>query len=215
MKIRTLEMLSDYLSRDLAWRKKELTDIRRIFQLSVHSTRRRALTRCGIALLYAHFEGYTKQAGKAYLEYIAAQRLKNSELSSNLRAVTLRELLSSVEGSRRPSAYQPVVDLFESQDEVRAKIPFKTAIDTESNLSSRVLREIIFILGLDYSTYESKQMLIDSRLLGRRNHIAHGEPIDIDDEDYDELHHNVILLLNLLRNQIEVAATSRSYAKGA
>jgi len=213
MKIRTVEMLSDFLSHDLAWRKKELTDIRRIFQLSEHSTRRKALTRCGIALLYAHFEGFTKQAGRAYLEFIATQRLKNSEISSNLRAVTLRELLSSVESSRKPSAYHPVVDLFENQDGARAKIPYKTAIDTESNLSSRVLREIIFILGLDYSAYESKQVLIDSKLLGRRNHIAHGESLDIDDDDYDDMHNSVITLLNCLRNQIESAASSKSYVK--
>lgn len=92
-------------------------------------------------------------------------------------------------------------------------IPYKTAVDTESNLSARVLREIIFTLGFDYSFYEPKEKLLESKLLKKRNHIAHGEDIDIEDVDYDELHATVIELMNCLYNQIENGAVSRSYER--
>jgi MAE_28990/MAE_18760-like HEPN len=215
MKIRTREMLSDYLASDLAWRKKELTDIRQLVQLAANASRRRVLARCGVALLYAHFEGFTRQAGRAYLEYVAAQRLPNDRLARNFLAVMLCDLMSPVAVSRKPSSYSRAVELFLDEGASRAWIPYKTAVDTESNLSSKVLREIVFTLGLDYAAYETKEKLIDSRLLARRNHIAHGESIDIDDADYDELHGSVIGILNCMRNQIDNAAAQRAFARSA
>lgn len=215
MKLRSQEALSDYLAGDLGWRKKELTDIRQLVQLAANAPRRRALTRCGIALMYAHFEGFTKQAGRAYLEYVAAQRLTNNEVAPNFLALALSELVAPVAGSRKALSYEQAVGLFLNEGASRARISYKTAIDTESNLSSKVLRNIIFTLGLDYSEYASKEKLIDSRLLGKRNHIAHGEEVELDDVDYDELHESVIELMNCLRNQIENAAALRTYARTA
>ena len=215
MKIRTFEILSDYLSRDLGWRKKELTDIRQLTQLAANISRRRVLTRCGIALLYAHFEGFTKQAGQAYLEYVAVQRLSNDQIARNFLAMSLSHLMSPVAARRKPSSYERVVELFLDEGAKRAHIPYKTAVDTESNLSSKVLREIVFTLGLDYSPFESKEKLVDIRLLARRNHIAHGERLDLDETDYDELHVSIIDILNCLRNQIENAAARRTFARSA
>lgn len=215
MKIRTQEMLSDCLSGDLGWRKLELSDLRKLVQLAPSAQRRRVLTRAGIALMYAHFEGFTKRAGSAYLEYVAAQRLKYNEIASNFLAVALCDLIAPFSGSRKASSYSSAVDLLLQQGEARARVPYKTAIDTESNLSSKVLRDIAFTLGLDYSPYESKEKLIDSRLLGKRNHIAHGDEIALDDVDYDELHSSVIEMMNCLRNQIENAAAMKAYARTA
>lgn len=213
MKLRTKEMLSDYLSSDLGWRKKELSDIRRLAQLNKSTLRQRVLIRSGIALLYAHFEGFTRQAGKAYLEYVASQRLTYNLLERNFLALGLMDVLSSVTSSRKASSFECGVQFLLESGPERARIPYKTAIDTESNLSSKVLKEIIFVLGLDYSPYESKAKLIDSRLLGRRNSIAHGEIVSIDDEDYDQLHNSVIEIINCLRNQIENAAVQETFRR--
>ena len=215
MKIRTQEMLSDRLAGDLGWRKLELSDLKQLVQLAPNPQRRRVLTRAGIALMYAHFEGFTKRAGCAYLEYVAAQRLTNDEIAGNFLAIALSDIVAPFSGSRKASSYADAVDFFMQQGGARARIPYKTAIDTESNLSSKVLRDIAFTLGLDYSPYEPKAKLIDSRLLGKRNHIAHGGEVDLDDVDYDELHYSVIEMMNCLRNQIENAAAMRSYARTA
>lgn len=206
-------MLSDALAGDLGWRKKELTDIRLMAQLATNRARRRALTRCGIAIMYAHFEGFTKQAGQAYLEYVAAQRLSNDELAKNFLALALCEVLSPVVESRRASSYERGVRLLLESGNTRAVIPYKTAVRTESNLSSRVFRDIIFTLGLDYDIYASKEKLIDARLLEKRNHVAHGEDIELDDVDYDDLHDSVIGLLNGLRNQIENAVMQKLFLR--
>lgn len=71
MKIKKLEKLQDLLNKDMAWRKKELIDIK----LLIHSTQNPTLCRAGIALLSAHFEGFIKQAANYYVVYVASQNI--------------------------------------------------------------------------------------------------------------------------------------------
>lgn len=72
MKIRTVEILSDKISEDLAWRKKELTDLKYIIDTkSLSLVRKSLLGRCGIAILYAHWEGFIKKSSLRFLEFIS------------------------------------------------------------------------------------------------------------------------------------------------
>ncbi len=54
------------------------------------------------------------------------------------------------------------------------------SIRTESNLSSKVLKEILWCLGIEDTPFILKAQLIDEKLAGKRNHIAHGEFLDVD-----------------------------------
>lgn len=69
------------------------------------------------------------------------------------------------------------------------------------------------MLGLDYSPYATKEKIIDERLLGLRNNIAHGKYLTIDLRDYLELHSEVITMLNTFRNQIDNSANTQSYLR--
>ncbi len=93
----------------------------------------------------------------------------------------------------------------------RSSIPFKNAINTESNLSSKVFKEIIWCLGVDYSFYETKEKFIDSKLLGRRNHIAHGQNMDINISEYSEMRETVIDMMTNFKTQIENCAITKEY----
>jgi hypothetical protein len=141
------------------------------------------------------------------------QRLAHRELSRRIIAMLVRDRLSGLRGASKASAYAELVSFFLDENASRSRIPYKTAIDAESNLSSTILREISWCLGVDYAPYESKEKLIDSRLLARRNTIAHGDWLSIDESDYDELHGNVIEMLNTLRNQLDNAASTGCYLR--
>jgi MAE_28990/MAE_18760-like HEPN len=212
MKIRTTEQLVDKVAAEISWRRKELTDLRYVVQSSaINRTRREAMTRAAVALLYAHWEGFVKAVAEAYLEFVAMQRCKHSELARNMLAVVLRSKLNVAQHSKKIDAHIEVVDFFRKQMDERCVLPYKNAVRSEANLSSNVLIEILRTLGFDAAGYQAKYHLIDNKLLAKRNHIAHGSALDVSVGDYLELQDEVLSLMNLFRNQIENSAVTGHY----
>ena len=211
MSIRTREELSDKLETDLAWRKKELSEVKSLIEAkNVSSQRHNALIRSGICILYAHWEGFVKLAANSYLEYVRNKKLCYSQLSSNFLALAMKEKLKEVKETNKPSLYIPVCDFFLFQLDERCSLP-KDAISTASNLSSEILKEITHTLGIDFSLYSTKSKLIDETLLKTRNEIAHGNYLMVDREEYIELHGAVMGMLEIFRNQIENAAVNQDF----
>lgn len=215
MKIRTLEDLSDHLDQELAWRRKELSDLKGLIDgASTIDRRRDALLRCGLAILYAHWEGFVKAAAAAYLEYVARQHIPYNELAPNFIAIGLKPLLSQAASSGKAKDHNNLVQFFLTRMSERSSIPFRNAIDTGSNLSSFIFRDIVEKLGLDYSHYASKENLVDERLVNSRNTIAHGQYLLIDAAGFDELLTEITDMMVLFRNQIDNSAQARSYRIG-
>ena len=213
MKLRTAEQLSDRLSNDLAWRKKELSEVQSLVETKKFSSaKHNALIRSGVCLLYAHWEGFVKLAAISYLEYVRMQKLCYGELASNFLALAMKEKLKEAKETNKPSLYIPVCDFFLEELNQRCSLP-KDAISTASNLSSEIFKEITHTLGIDFSPYSTKSVLIDTKLLKTRNEIAHGEYSIFDKEEYIELHREVIAMLDLFRNQIENAAINEDYKR--
>lgn len=211
MKIRTHEQLSDKLAEELAWRKQELSILKSLIDTKSFGTaKRNTLLRSGITILYAHWEGFVKVAANSYVEFVAMQKLPYNQLANNFIALAMKDQLDQAKETEKATIYNEVADFFMTKLSERSMIKYEFRITT-SNLSSSVFKEIIFMLGLDYSFYESKEVLIDEKLLNRRNVIAHGNYLDIDDKDYDELHKKVIEMMDTLRNQIDNAASTKQY----
>jgi hypothetical protein len=210
MKIRTAEQLSDVLSEDLSWRKKELSVIKSLITSNNFSEHQhRVLIRNGICILYSHWEGFIKFASNAYVEYVGHQKLCYKELSPNFLALAMKQKLSEAQETSKASIYTSVCKFFLSDLHQRASIP-KDIVYT-SNLSSDVLKEIMALLGLDVSDYATKFNLIDVKLLKKRNNIAHGKFETCDKESYVELHQEVVNMIDLFRNKIENAVACRDY----
>lgn len=212
MKVRTFDQLSDSLSAELAWRKKELSDLKYfIEQNSPYPSRKQVLARCGVTMLYAHWEGFIKICGGLFLEFIAMQRHRNNELTKNLLTLSMKNSVNFSAGSKKASEFGKITDFFVNNMASRSSIPFKKAINTESNLSSLVFKEIVWCLGIDYSLFETKEKFIDSRLLGRRNHIAHGQRMDINLGDYIEMRGTLVEMMTTFKTQLENCAINQEY----
>lgn len=65
MALRTAEQLSDKLSEELVWRKKELSEVKSLIETKFPPYKHNALIRSGICLLYAHWEGFVKLAANS------------------------------------------------------------------------------------------------------------------------------------------------------
>lgn len=220
MKIRTIDQLSGKLYYELSWRRKELHDLKYfILQGSQGNSntrfKKRVLSRCGIALLYAHWEGFVKQAGSSYLEFVSMQGKKIGELRENFLALIIHEKIRKYAHTKKASLLNDAVDMLINKLSYSSKLPVKNVVDTQSNLSSDVFKEILWCLGIDYSHFETKEKLIDHRLLERRNFIAHGEQNEIDIQDFLELHDSILEMMDLLRNLIENQAVSQQFARNS
>jgi hypothetical protein len=208
--IRTEENLSDRLSADLIWRKREISVLRWLIAKAT-TDRRDPLLRAAVALLYAHWEGFIKEAGTAYLEFVHFRRLRHCELAPNFIALAARSILRRASTTNKLSAHLEVTQFFLSRLDEQSHLPYKESVRTRANLSSAVLREIVDTLGLGFSAYETKVHIIDERLLQARNNIAHGQYLLVDEKSVDELASEVLGMLETFRTQIENAAFRGDY----
>jgi hypothetical protein len=165
MSIRTTEQLSDRLSEDLAWRKKELAAIKSLVETkTVPEGRHKALVRSAVCLLYSHWEGFVKLAANSYLEYVRLQKLTYQQLSSNFLALAMKDKLKEAKETNKPSLYIPVCDFFISELNQRCRLP-EEAISTASNLSSEIFKEITEVLGIDFSPYSTGPLTANTKNL--------------------------------------------------
>ena len=211
MNIRTLEQLDSFLSKEMAWRKKELTVIRFLIK-GARDDRRSALLRAAVTLLYAHWEGFVRAAGRGYLDYVSRQGLRYRELSTPFLAIGARRRLKEASTATSIGRHIDLAEFFVTGLGSKSSLS-PTAINTRSNLSSRVLKEIVATLGLDFSDFLTKETLIDKSLVDRRNSIAHGEYVSIDADDYQRLSSDVLALMERFRDQVDNAAALRSFRR--
>ena len=210
--IRTKEELVDKIGQDHVWRLREISELKSLIEEpTISDLRKRVLCRSGTALLYAHWEGFVKKTGTYFLEYVASQRHNISELRSNFVTLLVRGKIDKASESNKYSAFDEVTRYIIDNQSTRAKIPTKNVVETQSNLSTSVLKEIMWCLGLSYEFYESKEKLIDLKLVGRRNHVAHGEAIEIGSADFVEMVDEVLGLMNTFKNLLENSCITESY----
>lgn len=212
MKIRSVTELVDFLDKELSWRKRELTTMRFLISGSrLHE--REVMRRAGVCLIYAHWEGFVKSAATGYVNYVALRGLRYCDLSPSMVALGLRAKLRAAEATNRVTVHTQVTGFLLSDMGENANLPWADAVNTRDNLNSEVLQEILHLLDLDYRPYETKKVFLDERLLRNRNKISHGERLPVASTDYDELHSEVLSLLNRFRDDVEDAALIKRFRR--
>lgn len=199
------------LDRDLGWRKKELTALRFLVE-SAQETQANVVLRAAIALLYAHWEGFVKEAAKAYLVYVSQQKLKLNQLQPNFIAISARGEIIACASARRVTVHTKLVRALTMDRERQARLPSRGVIATRSNLRAAVLHEIVESLGLDFAPFELKAKPVIDRLVKARNGIAHGRGNTVSRDDYVVFHSEVLALLDVFRDQVSGAIAGRAFA---
>jgi len=213
--IRTVNDLVDRVAAELVWRRRELTDMRALVQESSGQLRCRVVIRAGVALLYAHWEGFVKATASHYLEFVASHRIPYRKLAPNFVALTLRSKFAEMRVSEKVSSANALADFFCTSLDAQSRVPYKNVIDTKSNLSSKVLLDILAALGLGANQFETRLNFIDANLVNPRNHIAHGEALELTVDEYLSLHDDVIALIDTFRNEVENSSILRRFERDA
>ena len=222
-KINTVEELTKKLDNDLAWRKKEISYLREAVKNSAQSEKDAKdnfnptvyLSRAGFVLLYAHWEGFIKKAAENYLEFVAAQKLRCNELVPPFLSLALKKASAKDrETAKETDFYINMVNFMLEGLSNQAEFP-SDSISTKSNLNSKVLTDILRIIDIDHSEYESTLKLIDSGLVEIRNAVAHGERRDqnTDQDKLTDLSEKIFKLIANVQTKILNAAEQKAYKK--
>lgn len=210
MKIKTEEDLIEKLDEDFAWRRKELTSIYADIDLAT-TVKLNSQLRIGITILYAHWEGFIKNAADLYLNYIAIRKLKYCDLSPCFLALSLRKKLIDYQDTYKALSHIKLIEFMKEGMDERASIPYNNIIKTNSNLNFETLAEILCLIGLDYRQYEVSEFLINKRLVEQRNSIAHGQFLSVDKSDFEKLYNEIFRIMNDIKDKIIYSVENGSY----
>ncbi len=206
----SIDELSTLITDDFAWRRKELHFFKSKIPRESDSSQKPFL-RAGVAILYAHWEGFIKNALSYYLQHVSYRSLKYSELKSQFIALCLANRVNKLEIKKIQTQTQ-VIDFIIDELGKKANIPYEKIINTKSNLNFNVLKDILFTVGLDGNIFVSKEGLIND-LIDTRNTIAHGESKEITLETYNLFYSDIVQLMEQIKDEIENSAVLEYYKR--
>lgn len=209
-KIKTISQLQDALDRDFSWRLMEIANIKNAVR-TAENLNKKTIVRAAIPLLYGHWEGFVKNASTYYLEYVNGQSLTYKELKSCFIVFGVKKKINEFVSSKNSSVSISTLDFLRNELNSKASLKVETAIRTEFNLSSKVFENIANSISINTDSYESRYHLIDESLLSRRNHIAHGDYLDVDTDGLRGLADEVLYLLRAYKTDIENAVSLGHY----
>jgi len=214
------------LDKDIGWRKKEISDL---YLLAQNNNTNEALLKSLILLLYAHWEGFIKNSSKLYLKYVSDKRIKLKRLETNFHAILIKNDIKNLTSTANSDSIESELKFISSLNKSNKKFKIKIDMDdlkeslvinTEHNLSEKVLRRIFAFTGLKYkSSLETKKECINSHLLASRNAIAHGDAIDgttrrdfsLSLEDINKLKHIILAIMDSIKEEFSDYASKEFY----
>jgi hypothetical protein len=210
MKVRTISELQSKLDAEISWRKKELVDYKFIVEKNKNSTQLTPLVRGGIALGYAHWEGFIKMASSIFISYLTTKKIPFDKIQTNFIALSYLRRLNK---GKNIQECITLIDEILFGTSKPCKILEKDVIDTKSNLKFYVLKDILNSLGLEETFFIGKENFLDKKLVEPRNDIAHGTYRDVSYEDYKIVYDNVIPLMEHYKTLIENSVVLNKYRR--
>lgn len=213
MRVKTLLELSAALDDMTRWRNHELVNLRSFFISGGKSANLVALKKSALLLIYAHWEGAVKDMSGAYLSHIEQQKILRAKLKPAILALASLKAIRQASFSNKILPYEQVVDYIVNSGSHTYKLPNIKLIDTESNLSTTVLKNILMSVGLhgDVGHFEDKERFIDVALLATRNDIAHNGASSREEMPVDQIIDGVLHLILTFRNAVENGAATKLY----
>ncbi len=204
--------LSDILDEDLIWRRRELSDIKTALK-SADTAARPAFLRSVITMGYAHWEGYVRTCANRYFEFLVLRKKTFAEFERQIYVNSILGRLDALSASKVgvEARCKLVSEILDGTTGTFSRLN-PNLIDTRSNLSTDVIKDICRICAVDGTHFENKRTFIDTLLLKRRNAIAHGQLAFIGPDEIDDLIAEVLGLMGAFRSLLENKVYMRAYA---
>ena len=184
--------------REWNWRQRELTFFKQALA-KADNYQKNVMSRSGVILLYAHWEGFIKNISQSFLESFA-----NTNIDRSPRYIIVTHIARMNENISKKfnkiSRASHFLDCISDGAKVCASI--HEIINTESNLDYKILERIALSVGMKFDEFETKQQFINRSFVYVRNAIAHGEDRKITEEEFLGLEKDVVSLMDIFKKSI-------------
>ena len=216
------------IEESFTWRQEEY----RIIKNTIKEDNKIPITKMLIAILYAHYEGFFKDAFEIYINFINSTGLELNKFNNSLITASLDREYSSFEDLNRlcrelttDPPKENYLNRFHRRFELTKifssrylnkiiKIDDKI-IDTKSNLTYVVLQENLYVLGLEYDLFSEKKDKIN-KLVHLRNSIAHGSQKElIEFNDLEMLETEILGIINTFITYLYKFCEDKEYLTGS
>ncbi|MCF8483231.1 MAG: hypothetical protein K9H25_22640 [Rhodospirillum sp.] len=162
----------DLITDDLSWREAELGSLKLLLaRKDVSDHQKLVLLRVSWALLYAHYEGFSKTTLTVFYDYA-----KEAVASCGLLPVKTRifALGNKIKKLRGLSAEPLLIEMENFNASFYGPAPEFPEVDTKSNLWPNVLEDLLKDADIKLTSLDINRAKINT-LVQRRNNIAHGK----------------------------------------
>ena len=162
----------DTLTNDLDWRETEIASMRLLLLSgSISPCQHTVLLRAAWAMLYAHYEGFCKNALATFFDAATGTGVLNSDLPKPTKALALGATFRRL---RKLPDFEFIDELEIFSPTYLKATPEFPDVDTQSNLWPNVLIDLLESADLCSDKVKEHKAKL-STLVARRNNIAHGE----------------------------------------
>ena len=217
------------LELELAWRLDELRLLQNQLGLISSESDRDRYRKMLVVMLYAHFEGFCKEAWLLYVDTINRLGIHRLQANDAIASASLAEVFRALEDPQRKCDefrrqlpddaklhrfHRQMEFVIELRNIWRRQVALpEELIDTEANLSVPQLRKSLFRLGLAIDSFEAYEGSIH-RLVNLRHAVAHGAyKQGVPDADYVAFRYAIFDVMNGMSRLIWGALVDRKYLK--
>lgn len=171
----------DLISDDLSWREAELGSLKLLLaRRDVTEHQKIVLLRAAWALLYAHYEGFSKTSLTVFYDYAKNAVANCGALPLQTRLFALDKKIKKLRGLSGESILNELESFSANFYNVNPVFP---DVDTKSNLWPNVLEDLLSDADIVLDNLSIHRIKI-STLVNRRNNIAHGERDIVEEVSY-------------------------------
>jgi hypothetical protein len=213
MRANSVIALQDILDTQLIWRRKEISTLFIVAKSSDFAAQN-SIIRASVPLLYAHWEGFSRECFSRYLEFVSYKRIKFKNLDPSFLFIASLPSLNQIKSSGIKDSLEILKSLLMRNESVN-KDAFRKRIDTKANLRSDVICDLLVFCGLDGSLFKDDISFIDKELCDPRNEIAHGSGSSPTLEVFSERRNRTFELMAKLQTAVVNAAINSNFKAAA
>lgn len=227
----SLDSLLSEIEKDKGWRERELVFFEN--QLANYNSEedKKIISKALILLLYASFEGHVKFIFECYVKAINGLNLTCQDVIFPLVASNLNRVFEEFRNTQRNPKNNQIfkeehnkefvelgrrVEFLEKFEEIITfpiKLDVNKIVDTESNLSKKVLLKILFRIGFDGQLFTEKMHSLE-KLLNFRNAISHGARQEgWSQKEYEKIKREIFELMRTIQENVTEHFSQKKYMK--